>query len=55
MDYAALLTEVVLLGTMATYSPGETLEYDCDAMQFDRRRDRHNGFSRRYRERYLRP
>jgi predicted dehydrogenase len=54
MDYAALLTEVVLLGTMASHHPGDALAYDCDAMQFEDRRDRHNGFSRRYREQYLR-
>ena len=54
-DYAALLTEVVLLGTMACHHPATTLVYDVDDMQFERQRDRHNGFSRRYREEYLRP
>jgi hypothetical protein len=53
MDYASLLTEVVLLGTMATHHPSEPLEYDCDAMQFENEKDRNNGFSRRYREQYL--
>ncbi|MGH9371072.1 MAG: Gfo/Idh/MocA family protein [Vicinamibacterales bacterium] len=52
LDYAALLTEVVLLGTIACYHPGETLEYDVSAMRFDGRRDP-KGFSRKYREEYL--
>jgi hypothetical protein len=55
MDYAALVTEAVLLGTIALQRPSEPLEYDCDAMQFERGRDRGNGFSRRYREQYLQP
>ena len=55
MDYAALVTEAVLLGTIALHHPSDTLEYDCDAMQFERGRDRNNGFSRRYREQYLQP
>ncbi len=54
-DYASLLTEVVLLGTMACHHPAATLAYDADEMQFERKRDRHHGFSRRYREQYLRP
>jgi predicted dehydrogenase len=54
-DYAALLTEVVLLGTIACHEPGETLIYDVNAMRFDGRRHTNNGFSRRYREEYLQP
>ena len=54
-DYAALLTEVVLLGTLATHHPSVALDYDVNAMRFhDRRRDT-QGFSRKYREQYLRP
>jgi predicted dehydrogenase len=53
-DYAALLTEVVLLGTMASYHPGEALAYDVDAMRFEGRNDT-NGFARKYREQYLQP
>ena len=47
------LTEVVLLGTMASYHPAQTLDYDCDRMEFEGRKDRNGGFSRRYREQYL--
>ena len=54
-DYAALLTEVVLLGTMACHHPSETLAYDVNGMRFEGRRDAHNGFSRKYREQYLQP
>ena len=55
LDYAALVTEAVLLGTVALHHPSETMDYDCDAMQFEGGRDRSNGFSRRYREQYLQP
>jgi predicted dehydrogenase len=54
-DYAALLTEVVLLGTLALREPSEALTYDVNAMRFDGRRDPSLGFSRKYREKYLRP
>jgi predicted dehydrogenase len=54
-DYAALLTEVVLLGTLALREPSEALTYDVNAMRFDGRRDASLGFSRKYREKYLRP
>jgi hypothetical protein len=53
-DYASLLTEVVLLGTLACQHSGETLDYDVNGMRFEDRRDA-NGFSRRYREQYLHP
>ena len=55
LDYAALLTEVVLLGTLACHHPAETLAYDVNAMQFEGRRDNTHGFARKYREKYLRP
>ena len=52
-QYASLLTEVVLLGTLACQHPNETLDYDVSDMCFEDRRDTF-GFSRRYREQYLR-
>ena len=52
-DYSALLTEVVLLGTLALHHPGETLAYDAAGMRFAGKRDEPVGFSRRYREQYL--
>jgi hypothetical protein len=52
-DYASLLTEVVLLGTMATHQPGVALAYDADRMRFAQGGDRDAGFARRYREQYL--
>jgi predicted dehydrogenase len=55
LDYAALLTEVVLLGTLACQHPDETLEYDVAAMRFGGQGSSSNGFSREYREEYLRP
>ncbi len=54
-DYASLLTEVVLLGTMACHHPATTLTYNGEEMQFERKRDRNQGFSRSYREQYLKP
>jgi predicted dehydrogenase len=50
--YSSLLTEVVLLGTLACQHPNETLDYDVSDMCFEDRRDTF-GFSRRYREEYL--
>jgi predicted dehydrogenase len=55
LDYAALLTEVVLLGTLACREPSDILAYDVNAMRFDGRRDPKLGFSRSYREQYLKP
>jgi predicted dehydrogenase len=54
LDYAALLTEVVLLGTIACHHSSETLAYDVSGMKFDGA-EREHGFSRRYREEYLKP
>ena len=54
-DYAALLTEVVLLGTLACHHPTETLAYDVNRLQFDGRRNSTQEFARTYREEYLRP
>lgn len=53
LDYSALLTEVVLLGTLAFHHPAETLTYDVAGMQFAGKRDTSAGFSRQYREKYL--
>jgi predicted dehydrogenase len=55
LDYAALLTEVVLLGTLACHQPSEVLAYNVNAMRFEGRREPGLGFSRKYREQYLRP
>ena len=54
-DYAALLTEVVLLGTMACHHPSDTLAYDVTGMRFAGHRDAKQGFARKYREQYLQP
>ena len=55
-DYAALLTEVVLLGTLGCQHAAEALDYDVQALRFGGRRDEDTyGFSRKYREKYLRP
>jgi predicted dehydrogenase len=53
-DYAAFLSEIVLLGTVACHYPGETLKYDAAGMCFDGRRAAAEGFSREYRKKYLR-
>jgi predicted dehydrogenase len=53
-DYASLLTEVVLLGTLACQHPSETLAYDVNAMRFEGRKVS-DGFARKYREQYLKP
>jgi hypothetical protein len=44
---------VVLLGTMATHHPSETLVYDVRGMRFEGKRDTNEGFSRAYRKQYL--
>jgi predicted dehydrogenase len=54
-QYASLLTEVVLLGTMATHHPGQALEYDVKGMRFANESDSGQGFSRKYRRQYLEP
>ena len=54
-DYASLLTEVVLLGTLACHHSTDPLSYDVNAMRFEGRRDPKLGFSRTYREKYLKP
>lgn len=55
LDYAALLTEVVLLGTIACRYPAEALAYDVNDMRFEARRVSEPGFSRDYRDEYLKP
>jgi predicted dehydrogenase len=55
LDYAALLTEVVLLGTLACHYPAQELTYDTGAMRFNEERGQMLGFARRYREEYLHP
>lgn len=52
-DYAALLTEAVLLGTVASHYPGQTLAYDSAAMRVTSHRDANRWFGRSYRKAYL--
>jgi predicted dehydrogenase len=52
-DYAALLTEVVLLGTLACHHPAQALKYDAPGMCFEGRRPNADAFSREYRKKYL--
>ena len=53
-DYASLVTEAVLLGTMACHPPrGADLQRRGDAVRGQR--ERHHGFSRRFREEYMKP
>jgi predicted dehydrogenase len=52
-DYAGLLTEVVILGTLALHHQGVALPYDVTGMRFSGKPDERVGFSRRYREKYL--
>jgi hypothetical protein len=54
-DYASLLTEVVLLGTLACHQPSQTLAFDANAMKFEGRVDNGHGFARSYRRKYLTP
>ena len=54
-DYAALLTEVVLLGTMACHHPARALTYDAGEMQFEAQRDRHTRVLAALPEQYLQP
>jgi hypothetical protein len=54
-DYASLLTEVVLLGTLACRHPSESLTYDASGLRFEGRRDHGHGFARNYRRKYLTP
>jgi predicted dehydrogenase len=52
-DYAQLVTEVVLLGTIASHYPEVALDYDPAIMRFTSHRDANAWFTRRYRKHYL--
>ncbi len=52
-DYAQLVTEAVLLGTIASHYPGVGLDYDTSAMRFTSNRAANSWFTRKYRKQYL--
>jgi predicted dehydrogenase len=52
-DYSQLVTEVVLLGTIASHYPSVQLDYDPAIMRFTSHRDANGWFSRKYRRQYL--
>jgi len=52
-DYAQLVTEVVLLGTIASHYPGVALDYAPASMRFTSHRDANRWFGRTYRKQYL--
>lgn len=49
-DYAAPLTETMLLGVVALHAPGETLRYDSENMKFTNNEDVNQHLKREYRE-----
>ncbi len=49
-DYAGPLTESVLLGNVAAFFPGETLEFDAKALRFRSKPDADRRLTRRYRK-----
>jgi predicted dehydrogenase len=52
-DYAALVTEAVLLGSVAEHYPNEALAYDPATMRLTNRRQANRHLSRRFRRQYL--
>ena len=52
-DYAALVTEAVLLGSVAEHYPNETLTYDPVAMRVTNRKEPNEHLSRKFRKKYL--
>ena len=52
-EYSALLTEAVLLGSVAEHFPNETLAYDPNAMRFTSHREANRWLDRKYRKQYL--
>lgn len=52
-DYAALVTEAVLLGTVGLHYPNETLIYDPARMRVTSHTDPNRWFQRKYRKAYL--
>lgn len=49
-DYAGPLTESVLIGNVAAYFPGETLEFDAKGLSFPRKREANQRLTRSYRD-----
>ncbi|WKN31214.1 Gfo/Idh/MocA family oxidoreductase [Porifericola rhodea] len=49
-DYAAPLTETMLLGVVALHAPGETLRYDSEKMQFTNNQEVNRYLQREYRD-----
>ncbi len=49
-EYAAPLTETMLLGVVALHSPGETLRYDGEKMAFTNKPEANKHLSREYRD-----
>jgi predicted dehydrogenase len=52
-DYASLVTEAVLLGSIAEFFPNETLAYDPAAMRFTSHAAANKHLGRKYRKDYL--
>ena len=52
-DYAQLVTEAVLLGSVAEHFPNETLAYDPAAMRVTSRKEPNKWLQRSFRKKYL--
>ena len=52
-DYASLVTEAVLLGSVAEHYPNETLTYDPAAMRVTNRKEPNGHLARKFRKKYL--
>src|SRR4029450_12242539 len=52
-DYAARVTEAVLLGSVAEHHPNETLAYDPAAMRVTNRKEPNKYLGRKFRKKYL--
>ena len=52
-DYASLVTEAVLLGSVAEHYPNETLTYDPAAMRVTSRKEPNGHLARTFRKKYL--
>jgi hypothetical protein len=52
-DYASLVTEAVLLGSVAEHHPGEALAYDPAAMRVTNHKAPNRHLTRKFRRKYL--
>lgn len=52
-DFASLVTEAVLLGSVAEHFPNQTLEFDPQAMRFSNNKDANRFLNRTYRKAHL--